>query len=126
MLRRLTVAALAACLLFALMPAGASAHRLSSKTTARLTSGGPTGAEGKVSSPRAACRRNRLVELFRENELDEDDPQSYGTDRTNRRGAFNVDAALLAGEYFVRVKRSRFGGEDNHICRAATSLRVRF
>ena len=122
MLRRLAVAALAACVLFALVPSGAAA--LKYKTTIRLTEGGPTGAEGKVSSPKPACRRNRKVELFRENEFDEDEPMSYGTDRTNRRGNFEMQVALLAGDYFARVARRRLANGD--LCRGAESVRVRF
>jgi hypothetical protein len=119
---RLAIAALAACVLFALVPAGAMA--LKYKTTVRLTEGGPEGAKGKVKSPKPGCLRKRKVELFRENEVDPDEPQSYGTDRTNRRGAFGIDMALLAGDYYARVSRRVLPNGD--VCKPAVSLHVRF
>ena len=104
MVRTALVSALAACALLALVPAGAMAHRFTAPTTATVASGGPTGAQGTVSSPRAVCKRNRRVELFRVNELGGED-QSFGTDRTDRRGRWQVSASLFAGEYYVTVAR---------------------
>lgn len=96
---------LAACAVVVLVPATAAAHRFNAPTAAEVVSGGPIGAEGTVSSPRAVCKRNRLVELFRVDDLG-GEPQSYGTDRTDRRGNWRVEASLLAGEYYVTVKKS--------------------
>lgn len=104
MVRTALISALAACALLALVPAGAMAHRFNASTTAEVTSGGPTGAEGTVSSPKAVCKRNRRVELFRVDELGGQD-QSFGTDLTDRRGRWQVSASLIAGEYYVTVAK---------------------
>ena len=120
-------AALTACALFALVPATAAAHRFNAPTTADITSGGPSGAEGTVSSPRALCERNRRVELFRANELDPDNPQSFGTDVTDRNGNWRVDAALFAGNYYVTVapkpaaSASKKKRRHRHRCKGTTS-----
>lgn len=106
MARITTAAALGACALLLLVAAGAGAHRFNAPTTAEIVSGGPTGASGTVSSPRAVCERNRLVELFRVDELG-GPAQSYGTDHTDASGNWTVEASLFAGDYYVTVKKSR-------------------
>jgi hypothetical protein len=87
----------------------------------------PEGAEGTVSSRRAVCERNRRVELFRASDVPDGEPQSYGTDRTDRRGNWQVDAALFAGDYYVRVApklvtlASHTLGRKHGRCRGTTS-----
>ncbi len=103
MAKRTAVAAVTACALLALVPATAAAHRFNARTTADITSGGPTGAEGTVSSPQAFCERGRRVELFRQNEADPNTPTTFGTDVTDRNGNWRVDADLFSGNYYVRV-----------------------
>jgi hypothetical protein len=124
-----TVVAVLACALLALLPAAAGGHRFNAKTTAEVVSGGPDGAEGTVSSPKAACKRNRLVELFRVDELGGED-QSYGTDRTDRNGNWSVEASLFAGEYYVTVTKSRAAsasqpGQHRHRCKKGKSKKKR-
>jgi hypothetical protein len=128
MAKRTAVAAVTACALFALVPATAAAHRFNARTTADITSGGPTGAEGTVSSPKVFCERNRRVELFRQNEVDPDNPMSFGTDVTDRSGNWRVDADLFAGNYYVTVTPKPAANASKkkkkrhrHRCRGTTS-----
>jgi hypothetical protein len=130
MAKRTAVAALTACALVALVPATAAAHRFNARTTADITSGGPDGAEGTVSSPKAFCERGRRVELFRVNELDPDAPQSFGTDVTDRNGNWRVDASLFAGDYYVKVAPKPAANASKkrrhrHRCKGTTSVTER-
>lgn len=130
MVRTISIAALAACALLALVPAGAGAHRFNAATTAAIASGGPGGAEGTVSSSKPACRRNRLVELFRVDDLGAGEDQSFGTDRTDRAGNWSIAAPLFAGEYYVTVARSNKAGaakkkKHKHRCKSTRSPRRR-
>jgi hypothetical protein len=95
-----------ACALLLLAPGAAGAHRFNAPTSAEIVSGGPNGARGTVSSPVRACEANRLVELFRVDELG-GPPQSYGRTRTDDDGDWRVATSLFTGDYFVTVKRSR-------------------
>ena len=134
MVRTLFIAALAAWMVLALLPAGAGAHRFNAATTAGITSGGPDGAEGTVSSRQPACERNRLVELFRVDDIGAGQDQSFGTDRTDRSGNWSIDASLFAGDYYVTVAKSTKAGvakkkkkkkKHKHGCRSAESVRMR-
>ena len=84
---------------------------------------------GRVKSPRAKCRRNRVVLLKR---------RGTGTvkrDRSDREGEFRfrINPKPDRGTYFVKVKKKRIrrppnyygygGGRDT--CRSATSKRIR-
>jgi hypothetical protein len=128
MARLAIIATIIACALAALAATGAGAHRFNARTTAEIVSGGPTGANGTVSSPKAACERNRLVELFRVDELG-GAAQSYGTDRTDDSGNWSIEAGLVAGEYYVTVKKSRAASsakkkkKHSHRCKRARSKR---
>lgn len=110
MVRTLLIAALAACAVLALVPTGAGAHRFNATTTAAIETGGPDGAVGTVSSSKPVCRRNRLVELFRVDDLGAGEDQSFGTDRTDRRGNWSISASLFAGDYYVTVAKSNKAG----------------
>jgi hypothetical protein len=129
MAKRTAVAALTACALLALVPATAAAHRFNASTTATIDTVEPTGAAGTVSSSRAVCRRNRRVELFRVDELGGQD-QSFGTDQTDRRGRWRVNAPLLAGEYYVTVAKKVVSlasrpGRNHGGCKKGKSKRKR-
>jgi hypothetical protein len=122
--------AAAACALLLIAPGVAAAHRFNAPTRAEIVSGGPTGARGTVSSPAPACEANRLVELFRVDELG-GPPQSYGTTRTNENGRWRIATSLFTGDYFVTVKRSRLAGpakkkdKHPHRCKRGRSKKKR-
>jgi hypothetical protein len=102
------------------------------ETTAEIDSGGPQGAQGTVSSPRAACVPNRTVTLYRVSE--EGPPQAFGTDTTDAQGNWAVSASLFAGEYYVTVEKKNLRKpatsakkkrKKKKICKATTSERKR-
>jgi len=126
MARPAAVAVAIACVLLAL-PATTGAHRFNAKTTAEIQEGGPAGAYGFVYSPKRSCRGNRLVELFRVSDTEEPD-QSYGTDRSDPSGNWRIVAPLIAGEYYLTVKKSRAssaaqGRKHRHKCKSGRSKR---
>jgi hypothetical protein len=96
-------------------------------------SGGPNGARGTVSSPVPACEANRLVELFRVDELG-GPPQSYGTTSTDEDGDWRFRTSLFTGDYFVAVKKSRLASsakkkekkeKHSHRCKRGRSKKER-
>jgi hypothetical protein len=101
----------------------ASAHKFNAKTTAKITSGGPDGAEGKVGSKRAVCKPGRKVKLFR---LKSGRDDLIGWSFTNDEGRWELASQLVAGKYYAVVTRRREGsGAHEHICGRATSGKVR-
>jgi len=104
----------------------ASAHKFNAKTTAKITSGGPDGAEGKVGSKRAVCKPSRKVKLFR---LKSGRDDLIGWAFTNDEGRWELASQLVAGKYYVVVTRAvrsvKGSGAHEHICGRATSGKVR-
>jgi hypothetical protein len=92
----------------------AAAQAASYATTVEITRGGPTGAEGIVSSPKAACRGGRTVHLLRAG-------QEVGTARTTSTGAWSVKASLLAGIYQAKVDARTVTAKSNTSGTADTS-----
>lgn len=113
------------CLLVIGTAGVAGAHETGFPTQAKLHSGGPTGAEGDVSSRNPSCLGNRLVSLWR---VQDGPDQNFGTDRTDRMGDFRIDASLIKGDYYAKVRPKMLVNSDlhRHICRRAVSLRVHF
>ncbi|MFN8161769.1 MAG: hypothetical protein U0R52_12085 [Solirubrobacterales bacterium] len=102
----------------------AVAEASSAPTTVTLTGGGPTGAHGKVTSPRAVCKAKRKVVLY----MRLPQPQGkvrIGSDLTDGKGRWNVAHPLLKGDYFAKVSPRvvEVGNETVH-CRFDVSLRV--
>jgi hypothetical protein len=117
-------------MLLLLAPSAAGAHRFNAPTSTEIVSGGPNGARGTVSSPVPACDANRLVELFRVDELG-GPPQSYGTTRTDEDGDWRFRTSLFTGDYFVTVKKSRMAStarkkeKHSHRCKRGRSTKKR-
>lgn len=108
----------------------ADAHRFKYRTTAKLISGGPTGAKGKLGCTTKVCptrcKAGRKVSLFRDNETGGPD-QKFGTAKTNSKGEFTVNAPLIAGQYYVVASVLVFIQNVNHrhSCSAAMSVQMR-
>ena len=125
---RARAAAVVAAVALLVLPSGtvAGAHETEVKTKAVLDGGGPSGAYGHIAAAVKACLGGRRVSLFRETDGPD---QSYGYDMTNRAGEFRVDASLLAGMYYVKVKPDSWG-EDNsyhdHRCLGGRSIKMQF
>ena len=80
---------------------------------------------GRVGSERKACKRKRLVTVWKRNPGAMDGP--VGSARTNRRGIWAVAAPNApSGRYYATVKkRVTGGGGHRHICKRDGSKRFR-
>lgn len=112
--------------LAALVAAGGASEALAGggiKTTVKLKSVEPDGAAGKVDSKKAKCKRGRKVTLFFDlsksgvTDPNAKDPK-IGTDKTNRKGKFEIEQPLSAGTYYAKVAAKKVGKRK---CRPAKS-----
>ena len=102
----------------------ASAHKVNAPSTVKITSGGPDGAEGKVGTNRAACKKGRKVRLYRVKSGKDD---LIGWSFTNKEARWELVTELDAGKYYAVVTRRREGsGAHEHVCGRATSAKVKF
>jgi hypothetical protein len=75
--------------------------------------------QGRVSSERPSCERNRLVVVFRDNP-NQDSP--VGGDRTNDNGFWAVPENNPHGEFYAKVFRRKVTRQGHiHVCRADRS-----
>ena len=134
--RRTRSAAVAGAVLCAATVAGlgsAEGHRFNAPTTVEISSGGPTGAAGTVTSPRAVCVPNRAVVLFRVG----GGRERIGQATTDAQGHWSVRGSLRAGNYQALVAgktlpnrlaspaRKKKKKKHSHKCQGATSKIVR-
>ncbi|MEX0993189.1 MAG: hypothetical protein WDZ37_04250 [Solirubrobacterales bacterium] len=94
----------------------AAAQAASYPTTVAITGGGPTGAQGTVSSAKPACRKGRTVHLLRNG-------TEVGTAVTMTGGAWSVSASLLAGVYQAKVDAKTVSASSSSSDKADTSKR---
>lgn len=80
---------------------------------------------GRVGSERKACKRKRLVTVWKRNPGAMDGP--VGSARSNRRGIWAVSAPNApSGRYYATVKRRVTGGTGHrHVCKRDRSKRFR-
>jgi hypothetical protein len=91
------------------------------KSTLKIKQISATGASGTLSSKEAKCEKRRKVALKFSGEYT---PVRVGTDKTNRKGRWSIDARLDdAGFYFATVAPVKRGAVK---CRGAESKSVRF
>jgi hypothetical protein len=91
------------------------------KTRVKLTSVGPEGLTGKVSSKAARCRKHRRVAVFYDSARY---PERIGKTWTDADGHFALAAPPATGLYHAHVTKKRAG---SHLtCRTATSELFRF
>ncbi len=75
--------------------------------------------QGRVSSERPRCEKNRLVVVFRDSP-GEDAP--VGSDMTNDNGFWAVEAKNPRGDFYAKVfRRVRTSEGHRHVCRAGVS-----
>jgi hypothetical protein len=117
--RKLSMALALVSVLALGLGAVAAAGSTSVKTKVKLTSGGPGGAEGKVTSKQPKCMRKRKVTLTNVT----GPSKIIGTDKTDAHGRFNVVAPLTAGDYRASVAAKRVGDLE---CKFAISATVHF
>ena len=92
------------------------------KTTAKLKTVEPEGASGKVKSPNPKCERGRKVTLFFDQPEGAQDLKA-GTDKTNRKGKFEIEESLFAGTYYVKVSKKKINKKKT--CKRAKSARLK-
>jgi len=75
--------------------------------------------QGRVSSDRPRCVKNRLVVVFRDNP-GEDAP--VGSDTTNDNGFWSVEEKNARGDFYAKVlRRKQTSAGHTHVCRADLS-----
>lgn len=89
------------------------------KTNVTLKSVEPQGANGRVTSPKKACVRGRKVTLHYVIK-GEKNPR-VGSDKTNRKGKFEIEEPLFAGAYYAKVAKKSLGKKG--YCKAKKSKR---
>jgi hypothetical protein len=99
-IRPIAVAGAALCATAIAGLGSADGHRFNAPASIQIVDGGATGAEGKVITPRAACRVNRTVTLFKR-EGTRRTPMGTGT--TDADGNWSVHSNLTAGFYQATV-----------------------
>ncbi|MGH2808559.1 MAG: hypothetical protein ACRDKT_14930 [Actinomycetota bacterium] len=120
---RVLSAACVAVLVLVVSAVPSGAHPFAARTQAKIHDGGPDGANGNVTSRNDSCVANRTVRLFR---VQDGPDQLFGRDRTSMRGLWDIEAPLVAGEYYVIVMRRHIETRaHDHDCLRARSLRVR-
>jgi hypothetical protein len=119
-MRRWLAVALCALAATALVASAAYAHTFAWKTSAVIGSGDGTGAQGKVGSKNAACKKNRKVTLFK---VEGKNRTKIGSDRTDADGKWRVDAPLIEGDYQVDVapKTLKKNAHHKHSCKKGKS-----
>jgi hypothetical protein len=99
-------------------PAGKSK---TAKTKVKVTSVDATGGGGKVKSKKAPCKKGRRVSLLFSGDYS---PVRVGTDKTDKKGRWEVDANVTErGIFYATVKKAKRGKTK---CRPAESKGYRF
>lgn len=113
---------LAACALSLGIVGAAAGHTASIESRVTFDSLSPARAKGTVESKRARCEPKRRVEVF----LEAPGPdRSFGTDRTDERGRWTVDASFVPGEYYAQLSRNKLKRPGHvHTCLDARSDRM--
>jgi hypothetical protein len=99
------------------------------KSSVKIDSGGPEGAEGHVSSPDPDCEKGREVTLFAvPSERGVPGGVPVGSDKTNKKGKWEVKADLFAGDYVAEVAAKTINNKLKHPrtkCKSKKSKRKR-
>jgi hypothetical protein len=75
--------------------------------------------QGRVSSERPRCVKNRLVVVFRDNPGDD---APVGSDTTNDNGFWTVEQKNARGDFYAKVfRRKHTSTGHTHVCRADVS-----
>jgi hypothetical protein len=121
-MRRIGLTAIAAAVL-ALVAGPTAAGANSYPTQVKIDVGGPTGAEGHVTSPLAKCRSGRRVSLWVEDPTTGNLVEIDST-TTTPKGDWVVIADLFAGEYIAKVESKKVKAKGKqHTCKGGRSAR---
>jgi hypothetical protein len=102
--------------------ADAATNRVEVASRVTLAQGAPF--HGKVLSRKAACERNRTVEVYR---VDPGPDGLYGGTRSNARGRWEIPAGMPNGKFYAVVKqRSINAAGKTLVCKGAISPRATF
>jgi hypothetical protein len=94
---------LVACVLVSTMAGDAAAARKQVATTATLESVSADGVSGRVSTPQAACRRQRTVTVYMRNSDSPTTAVLFGSTTTAGDGSWSVGRWAYPGEYYAVV-----------------------
>ncbi|HEX5929213.1 MAG TPA: hypothetical protein VFY48_07460 [Solirubrobacterales bacterium] len=64
---------------------------------------------GTVQSSKSACRKNRTVKLYR---VAGGPDKLLGTDKTNKKGKWQIPAKLKSGNYYAKTPKKGTCGAD--------------
>lgn len=120
---RILITLIAAALSLAAWTTGAAAaDRVAVATRATLAQANPF--HGKVLSQKAACERNRTVEVYR---VDPGSDGLYGSTTSDARGKWTVPAGMPNGKFYaVARQRSIDAPGKTLVCKRAVSPKVAF
>jgi hypothetical protein len=57
---------------------------------------------GTIQSPKAACKKNRTVKLYREKSGPD---KLLGTDKSNKKGKWSIPIKLISGGYYAKAPK---------------------
>ncbi len=95
----------------------------SAKTKVKITDGGPTRFEGKVTSKEDKCEKGRKVTLHYDFGGPYKGGDVVGTAKTNASGAWEIDGTFVAGLYYASVAEKTRGG---FLCKAGRGIQAQF
>lgn len=121
--RKIPIAvALVAALSFATWVSGtAAADRAEFASRVTLAEGAPF--HGKVLSRKAACERNRTVEVYR---VDPGPDGLYDRTTSNARGRWTIPAGMPNGRFYAVARQRTTGAGPTFVCKRAISPKVGF
>lgn len=120
---RIAIALAAAALsVAAWTSSAAAANKVEVATRATLAQANPF--HGKILSKKAACERNRTVEVYR---VDPGSDGLYGSTTSDAQGTWSVPAGMPNGKFYAVVKqRSIDAPGKTLVCKRAISPKVAF
>jgi hypothetical protein len=125
--RRGVVAAVLAVSIAAGATAGLAAGQAkpdeSAKSRVKITEGGPSLFEGKVTSKEDKCEKKRKVKLYYSTSPTRGMESVVGTDKTNKNGLWSMSGSFTAGYYHAEAPEDEKG---DLLCRTAIGVAARF
>lgn len=100
----------------------AAADRVEVASRATLAQADPF--HGKVLSKKAACERNRTVEVYR---VDPGSDGLFGSTKSDAQGRWSIPAGMPNGKFYAIAKQRSVGGPGKTlVCKRAISPKVAF
>jgi len=97
--RRASLAIVALAAIAALLPAASASAATPTKVIVSLKF---PAFHGTIQSPKAACRKNRTVRLYREKSGPD---KLLGTGKSNKKGKWSIPIKLTSGGYYAKTPK---------------------